>query len=322
MVRTISNHQQEEVDDEDFASRLTDEAKNGDRKPNTSRSKHSETEQRRRSKINERFQILRELIPENDQKRDRATFLSEVIEYIQFLQERVRMFETTYQGWSPESTKLTPWRNNCGAVENFVDQSHLVRSGPGNMVDPPETLTNTHNSINSDFGCEVTYRATDHGATSQAVSLGMSVAANLFEGGTTELPQVSFSNTELLASQVQTRVWHDRPSTVECASTSYTPDELEELNTERRAIPDSCSQGLLNNLTHALESSGVDLSQTSISVELDIAKHSDSGMTSMAFCPKDNRNLPPNNEALLHYGIGSSRNDSIQAHKRLRTEHS
>lgn len=37
---------------------------------------------------------------------------------------------------------------------------------------------------------------------------------------------------------------------------------------------------------------------------------------------QDNRNLPPNNEALLHYGIGSSRNDSIQAHKRLRTEHS
>lgn len=314
MVRTVNS---EEGDDEDYASRLTDEAKNGDRKSNTSRSKHSETEQRRRSKINERFQILRGLIPENDQKRDRATFLLEVIQYIQFLQERVRMFEATYQGWSPEPTKLTPWRSNCGAVENFVDQSHLIRSGPGNIVDPPATLTSTHNSIDSDFGCE-TYRATDHGAASQAVSLGMSVAANLFEGGTTEPPQVSFSNTELLASQSQSRLWHDRP--VESATTSYTPDELEELNTER--ISDSCSQGLLNTITHALESSGVDLSLTNISVELDIAKHSDSGITTMAFCPKDNKNLPPNNEALSHYGIGSSSNDSIQAHKRLRTEQS
>ncbi|KAK1364092.1 Transcription factor like [Heracleum sosnowskyi] len=319
MVRTING---EEGDDEDFDSRLTDEAKNGDRKPNASRSKHSETEQRRRSKINERFQTLRELLPENDQKRDRATFLLEVIHYIRFLQDRVRMFEATYQGWSPESTKLTPWRSNCGAAENFVDQSHLIRSGPGNIVDPPATLTNTHNSIDSDFGCEATYRATDHGATSRAVSLGMSVAANLFEGGTNEPPPVSFSNTELLASQSHSRVWHDRPCTVECATTSYTPDELEELNTEHIAIPDSCSQGLLNTLTRALETSGVDLSQTSISVELDIAKHSDSGMTSMAFCPKDSRNLPPNNEALLHYGIGSSSNDSIQAHKRLRTEQS
>ncbi|KAE8732981.1 hypothetical protein F3Y22_tig00001644pilonHSYRG00054 [Hibiscus syriacus] len=43
------------------------------------RSKHSVTEQRRRSKINERFQILRELIPNTDQKRDKASFLLEVI---------------------------------------------------------------------------------------------------------------------------------------------------------------------------------------------------------------------------------------------------
>ncbi|KAF1002820.1 transcription factor BIM3-like [Apium graveolens] len=318
MVRTINA--EEEADDEDYASKLTHDAKNGDRKSisNTSRSKHSETEQRRRSKINERFQILRELIPENDQKRDRATFLLEVIQYIQFLQDRIQVFEETYQGWSPEFTKLTPWRSNCGAVENFVDQSNLVRSGPGNIVDPPATLTNSHNSIDSDFGCE--YRATDHGAGSQAVSLGMSVAANLFEGGTNEAPPISFSNTELLASQIQPRHWHDRA--VECATTSYTPDELEELNTERIAVSDSCSQGLLNTLTHALESSGVDLSQTNISVELDIAKHSDSRITSMAFCSKDNRNLPPNNEALSNYGIGSSSNDSIQGHKRQRTEQS
>nr|GMD56887.1 transcription factor BIM2-like isoform X3 [Ipomoea batatas] len=54
------------------------EGKSGDRKANAVRSKHSETEQRRRSKINERFQILRDLIPENDNKRDKASFLLEV----------------------------------------------------------------------------------------------------------------------------------------------------------------------------------------------------------------------------------------------------
>ncbi|XP_017219162.1 transcription factor BIM3 [Daucus carota subsp. sativus] len=320
MVRTTKTHQpQVEADDEDFGSRLTDEGKNGDRK---SRSKHSETEQRRRSKINERFQILRELIPENDQKRDKATFLLEVIQYIQFLQERVQMFERTYQGWSSEPTKLTPWRSNCGAVESFVDPSHLMRSGPVNILDAPVTLTNTHNSIDSDFGCEATYRETDHGVASQEVSLGMSVPANLFEDSTAEPPQVSFSNTELLASESQPQLWRDRPCTTECATTSYTPDELEELNTEDIAISDSCSQGVLNTISHALKSSGVDLAQTSISVELDIAKHPDRGMTSMAFFTRDNKNLPPSSEALSHHGVGSSSNNSFQAHKRLRTEQS
>jgi hypothetical protein len=49
-----------------------------DQKLNTPRSKHSATEQRRRSKINDRFQMLRQLIPNSDQKRDKASFLLEV----------------------------------------------------------------------------------------------------------------------------------------------------------------------------------------------------------------------------------------------------
>ena len=44
----------------------------------TPRSKHSATEQRRRSKINDRFQMLRDLVPHSDQKRDKASFLLEV----------------------------------------------------------------------------------------------------------------------------------------------------------------------------------------------------------------------------------------------------
>lgn len=36
----------------------------------------------------------------------------QVIEYIQFLQEKLHMYEGTYQGWSQEPTKLMPWVNN------------------------------------------------------------------------------------------------------------------------------------------------------------------------------------------------------------------
>ncbi|XP_033144928.1 transcription factor BIM1 isoform X5 [Brassica rapa] len=87
-------------------------AGNNDPKLNTPRSKHSATEQRRRSKINDRFQKLRQLVPNSDQKRDKASFLLEVIEYIQFLQEKTSKYETPYQGWNQESAKLLNWRNN------------------------------------------------------------------------------------------------------------------------------------------------------------------------------------------------------------------
>lgn len=86
--------------------------------------------------LNCRFQILRDLIPQNDQKRDKASFLLEVtvcyimllynknfivmiyvmcflcmqlIEYVQFLQEKINMYEGSYQGWNSEPTKLVPW---------------------------------------------------------------------------------------------------------------------------------------------------------------------------------------------------------------------
>nr|CAD1826646.1 unnamed protein product [Ananas comosus var. bracteatus] len=82
-----------------------------DQRPNTPRSKHSATEQRRRSKINDRFQILRELIPQGDQKRDKASFLLEVIEYVRFLQEKVQKYEATNPEWNQESSNLLPWVN-------------------------------------------------------------------------------------------------------------------------------------------------------------------------------------------------------------------
>ncbi|KAF4391654.1 hypothetical protein F8388_005419 [Cannabis sativa] len=55
------------------------------------------------------FQRLRELIPNIDQKRDKASFLLEVIEYIQYLQEKVHKHEGSFQGWANEPAKLMPW---------------------------------------------------------------------------------------------------------------------------------------------------------------------------------------------------------------------
>ncbi|CAL9111629.1 unnamed protein product, partial [Musa textilis] len=79
----------------DLGIKAEGKAFSADETPNTPRSKHSATEQRRRTKINDR-QILRELIPQSDQKRDKASFLLEVIEHIRFLQEKAQNYESSY----------------------------------------------------------------------------------------------------------------------------------------------------------------------------------------------------------------------------------
>ncbi|PWA55110.1 myc-type, basic helix-loop-helix (bHLH) domain-containing protein [Artemisia annua] len=91
---------------------------NSDKKPNSPRSKHSATEQRRRSKINDRFSMLRGIIPHGDQKRDKASFLLEVIEYIQFLQEKVHKYEDSSQGWTNEPPKTIP-------INDFIHQPQI-----------------------------------------------------------------------------------------------------------------------------------------------------------------------------------------------------
>lgn len=110
--------------------RVKVDGKSNDQKPNTPRSKHSATEQRRRCKINDRFQMLREIIPHSDQKRDKASFLLEVIEYIQFLQEKVNRYEGSYPGWNCEPAKLTSWtqKNSHGPTESLIDQPRVINS--------------------------------------------------------------------------------------------------------------------------------------------------------------------------------------------------
>ncbi|KAH7861522.1 hypothetical protein Vadar_027349 [Vaccinium darrowii] len=56
-----------------------------------------------------RFQLLRDLIPHSDQKRDTASFLLEVIDYVHYMQEKVQKYEGSYQGWVSEPAKLMPW---------------------------------------------------------------------------------------------------------------------------------------------------------------------------------------------------------------------
>ncbi|XP_018445697.1 transcription factor BIM1 isoform X1 [Raphanus sativus] len=248
--------------------RVKAEARGGgnDQKLNTPRSKHSATEQRRRSKINDRFQMLRQLIPNSDQKRDKASFLLEVIEYIQFLQEKTSKYETPYQGWNHDPAKLLNWqRNNQHLVpegtvafapkleeeKNNIPIPVLATTPQGVVTDRPETLNR---------------------ATPTTGTVPLSAQSNSFLSPVIAVNPVTHLHTRVAASETV------EPSESSRSHTQPLKEEGddEEVHAGNISISSVYSQGLVKTLREALENSGVDLTKASISVEIELAKQSSS----------------------------------------------
>ncbi|KAG8659667.1 hypothetical protein MANES_02G060100v8 [Manihot esculenta] len=256
----------------------------------------------------DRFQILRDLIPQNDQKRDKASFLLEVIEYIQFLQEKLKMYEGSYQGWSQEPTKLTPWKNHNLPVEGLMDQSQVLN---GSAHKTTATLTNVNNSIECDLG-------------TTAVPFNTQVQSNMFaavgRAGVTAQPlQESVSDADNIAYQLHSQLWQDRPCVPGCTAPENILSGQGEPMIESGfvSISNAYSQGILDTLTQALRSSGVDLTQTNISVQIDVGRQENRGAGITASSSKDQEYLYCNNQEMEQTGVGID-----QAHKRQRTERS
>ncbi|CAL9167637.1 unnamed protein product [Musa hybrid cultivar] len=242
--------------------------------PTTPRSKHSATEQRRRCKINDRFQILRDLIPHSDQKRDKASFLLEVIEYIKFLQEKVQKYES-FPGWNQENEKLMPWSSSQGPGDGMVDPPNLTKNGSqsghlfsGKFVDSsipgaPMSLSNAHNVAEADMS---------PGAV--LVPMQSNYYASVGRGSGFMQPQERvISDSDNPVSQSQSE-WQSSSCMADCNLSSDMLNEHEELIIDEGTISISSvySQGLLTALSQAMASSGVDLSQASISVQINLGK--------------------------------------------------
>ncbi|KAA8541085.1 hypothetical protein F0562_025048 [Nyssa sinensis] len=344
------SHEEEDDDEEEFVLKnepyshykgnltVNVDGKNTDQKANTPRSKHSATEQRRRSKINDRFQMLRELIPHSDQKRDKASFLLEVIEYIQFLQEKVHKYEGSYQGWNHDPAKLMAWRNNHRPAEGFVDQSRGISSDSGpalvfaakfeenNISVSPTIPKNVQNPVEYDMSTATTFKAMDYhpGFTNKVVPLPVPLQPNIFapggsSGAVAPLAPRPASDGENALSQPQSQLWQSTSCTTDSTVASDKMIE-QELTIESGTISISSvySQGLLNTLTQALQSSGIDLSHASISVKIDLGKRANSILTAPASIIKDDE-VPFNNQAMARSRIASSGKESDQALKRLKT---
>ncbi|XP_022737710.1 transcription factor BIM1-like [Durio zibethinus] len=308
-----------------------------DQKANTSRSKHSATEQRRRCKINDRFQMLRSLIPHSEQKRDKASFLLEVVEYIQFLQEKVQKYEGTYQGWSQDPSTLMPWRNNHRLTENYADQSRAINgvSAPAlafsgkfdekNISITPTIPGSPQNPIESDMSIATTFRAIDprSGMMNKTMPFPVSIQPNPLTsahgtGAAAQLPSGLPSDSENSASQPQSVPYH----TGSCTTNGALPTEKlkeKELTIEGGTISISSvySQGLLNTLTQVLQTSGVDLSNASISVQIELGKQSSSRSAAPTSTLKDREALSTHQGA-MRSRVGCNE-DSDQPLKKLKT---
>lgn len=296
--------------------RVKVEGKSNDQKPNTPRSKHSATEQRRRSKINDRFQMLRELIPHSDQKRDKASFLLEVIEYIQFLQEKVHKYEGPFVGWNPERAKLAPWKNNHKHAESYVDQSQGINNGSAtalvfaakfnekNVSISPAIPGSGQKPVESDMTSASTFKTMDPqpGITNKAMPFPMSLQPNCYKpvrngGAAASLRPRLASDAENTTSQPQTLECHTRSCTGDMPISNNKKLKEQELPVEggRINISNAYSQGLLKTLTQALQSSGVDLSQASVSVQIDLGKRAAQAPITLASNLKGNE-VPASNQ--------------------------
>lgn len=326
-MKSGKGHPGEEEDDEyDFgsnrdatpSSNSTKDGKNSD-KANAIRSKHSVTEQRRRSKINERFQTLRDLIPHTDQKRDTASFLSEVIQYVQYLQETVQKYEGSYQSWSSEPTKLMPWRNSHWRTQSFPANPQALKNGTDtgptysgrfdeNLLTDTSTMqANQRNPLESHPGGDVSCKSMDQEKelASRAIATSMPLQARM---------PVPVQNDSAFSDSLPT------PASDECPSATNALNNQEfMIEGGTISISSAYSQVLLSSLTQALQTAGIDLSQATLSVQINLGKRANKEMPLGPSVAKDTENPPPAGDQFMEEFRDTNNDEELdQAHKRLK----
>ncbi|KAK4768136.1 hypothetical protein SAY87_003277 [Trapa incisa] len=278
-AKAVSIQEEELGDEEDFVVEKETSLAPGDlrvkindQKANTPRSKHSVTEQRRRSQISDRFQKLRALLPQNEQKRDKASSLLEVIEYIQILQEKVQK----YEGPCPAERMMTWQRSGQTPVEAHTDHSRVVNGGGGTLVFAKKVaennMSNVHDTRTSTLPLFQAAHPLDSVMATKGATFPVSLQPDILmpvrTSVVTQPSPVVGPDMESKALQPQSHKAQSKPWLEESTSLN---DKLA-IKGGTISISSAYSRGLLDTLTETLRSSGVDLSQASISVQIELGK--------------------------------------------------
>ncbi|XP_055826173.1 transcription factor BIM1 isoform X2 [Solanum dulcamara] len=346
MITSAKNAQDDDYDDdEDFVIKKEPQShprgnlsvkvdgKGNDQNPNTPRSKHSATEQRRRSKINDRFQMLRGIIPNSDQKRDKASFLLEVIEYIHFLQEKVHKYEESYQGWDNEPLKvpLSKCHKTTHAASNHpqctINASGAVLTYAGKFDESIMGISSANpinvQKLEPNISTTSLKENGQHpGLTNKPTTLPMHPNAFSFCGTSSTAAVYSsklIADTAKLESKSHSQFSLSRSNMTDYAIPNTNPKQ-QELSVESGTISISSaySQGLLNTLTQALHSSGVDLTQANISVQIDLGKRANGRVNSSASTIKVD-DVSTSNQPIPKSRVTSTREESDHVFKRRKT---
>nr|CAB3447794.1 unnamed protein product [Digitaria exilis] len=205
----------------------------------------AEEDQDKRQASSLRLEILRELLPHGDQKRDKASFLLEVIEYIRFLQEKVQKYESAHPQKINHEDSSMPW--NISQVQ-------------GGGLSPPTQ------DMNKEQYCpkKSTVTPTDLLSTQSA---GETSIDDISSQKATSTPQI-WADDSTPSKQPP---WLSM-STSDSGNRPLSKNDKQTLPEDTRSLSNAYSQGLLNTLTQALKRSGVDPSQASISVEINMDK--------------------------------------------------
>nr|CAB3450949.1 unnamed protein product [Digitaria exilis] len=205
----------------------------------------AEEDQDKREASSLRLEILRELLPHGDQKRDKASFLLEVIEYIRFLQEKVQKYESAHPQKINHEDSSMPW--NISQVQ-------------GGGLSPPTQDMNKEQYCSK----KSTVAPTDLLSTQSA---GETSIDDISSQKATSTPQI-WADDSTPSKQPP---WLSM-STSDSGNRPLSKNDKQTLPEDTSSLSNAYSQGLLNTLTQALKRSGVDPSQASISVEINMDK--------------------------------------------------
>ncbi|KAL0463721.1 UNVERIFIED_CONTAM: Transcription factor BIM1, partial [Sesamum latifolium] len=244
------------------------------------------------------FQKLREIIPNSDQKRDKASFLLE---------------------------------RSCHIADGFIDHTRGANAEPAqasvfatkfdeNKAGVSSSLPiNGQNLVDSDIATATTFkeRSQQPELTSKAAPVHLPIPPNIFSFGRTSIAASPVSPKQ--ASDTDNRITWPPSQIQQNASCTADGNKMKDgeptIESGTINISSVYSQGLLNTLTQALQSSGVDLSQACISVQIDLGKRATNIPHSSTSAAKDD-DVPP---AMPRSVAASTGEEFSHALKRLRT---
>lgn len=227
------------------------------------------------------------------------------------MQEKVQKYEAS-PGWTQENTKLMPWKlprdtiiDNPDVLKNAPMEPEYMFSGKfddNNISVSPTMLSNVQNPTESELSAGVSYKLLE------APAIPVSMQTNPYDN---------------MASHSQ---WFRSPCPADSTVNSSTLNEQGELIIDEGTVSVSTaySQELLTTLTQSMQSSGVDMSQASISVEINLGKRAVRRSADTTAVPgvKDQHDPSSGARTVGHSSVGSNGDEPKQVIKRHKSNSS